>query len=185
MRMLLRNLGVSFMAAIPVGIIVGILLRAFMFLIARRYQHLASGFHWEAMLLIAAVGVGHTLACALVYTLVRNRLPKSLPLQAAAFGFADMVLFGGPFLLSNPSGELFGPQAALGIPLFASLFVIQGALLVSFAAAIGKWTEAKRAKRNRIAFAVGIVMAIPALVALGGIVSEIVTETIPEIRNMW
>ncbi|WP_123042606.1 hypothetical protein [Cohnella candidum] len=181
----LRVLGSALTAALPTGILFGILLRLNMRIIALARPEMASGFHWSSTLMIIMVGTGMTLASAIVYAIIGSRLPVRQVRRAAAYGAVNLLLFGAPFLLSNPSGELFGSQAAFGVPLFAAGFFLQGMAIAAFAGKVERWANSRQSGRFRLLQAAGIVLAIPALVMLGAIVYEYYTEMLPALRQLW
>lgn len=178
-----RKFGVSFAAAIATGLVWGILLRVVMKIIALAHPELSSGFHWEATMFIALVGVGFILANSVIFTLVERLLPAGRLAKGSVYGLLNLVVYGIPFFLSNPGGELFGPQAYVGVPLFSLLFVGGGIALAGCVRFIDDWVEARREKRLRFTYASFICLCIPAGAILFGVVSEIVTDVIPEIRN--
>ncbi|QMV42803.1 hypothetical protein [Cohnella cholangitidis] len=178
-----EKFGVSFAAAIVTGLLFGLLLRVVMKIIALAHPELSSGFHWEGTLFIALIGVGFTLANSVFYALVERFLPGKWLAKGFLFGVLVLAVYGIPFFLSNPGGELFGPQAYIGVPLFSLVFVAGGITLARCVRFIGKWVNDRRERRIRFAYACFILLGIPACVLMVGIAVEMVTEVIPEIRN--
>ncbi|HZG58337.1 hypothetical protein [Paenibacillus sp.] len=181
-----ENAGIALAAAVPAGLLMGVILRVNMSIIAVAYPHLATGFHWiSTLMIILGPGLGVTLTNAVIFSLLHNRLPRERRAKAIAYALFTLIVYGTPFLLSNPGGELFGPQAVLGVPLFALAYAFNGASLSWFADGLKDWVRANPMKRTRFAYTSCILLSVPALAMLGGIVFEIFTEMIPEIRNNW
>jgi len=178
--------GISLAAAVPAGLLTGILLRIDMALIAIAYPKLATGFHWTSTLfIILGPGLGATLTNAVIFSLLRRWLPVNRRSLVTVYAMFTLLAYGGPLLLSNPGGELFGPQAVLGVPLFALTYAANGAMLAWFADLLKDWVQADPTRRTRFAYMSCILFSVPALAMLGGIVFEMITETIPEIRRNW
>lgn len=72
-----RNLGISFMAAVFSGIIIGLLLRLVMGIIAIFFPHLSSGFTLSGTLLLVILGIAVTLANSIVYTVIFQKSRKT------------------------------------------------------------------------------------------------------------
>ncbi len=181
----LRKFGTSFAAAMITGVILGFMLRGVMRFIAMANPELSSGFHWEATLLIALIGVAFTLANSVIYTVVERLLPRRRAVKGFVYGFINLVVYGIPFLLSNPGGELFGPQVYVGVLLFSLVFVIGGVMLAWFVDLVERWVDNNRIKRLKFAYASFICLCLPACIAFIGILFEMVTKIIPEIGNQW
>lgn len=181
----LRKFGVSFAAAIVTGLFFGFLLRVVMKIIALAHPELSSGFHWEATLSIALLGVGFTLANSVIFALVERLLPASWLAKGFSYGVLNLIVYGIPFFLSNPGGELFGSQAYVGVPLFSLVFVGGGIALAGCIRLIDEWVDVERERRIRFAYASFICLSVPACVILVGVAAEMATEIVPEIRNQW
>ncbi len=167
------------------GLLFGVLLRVVMGIIALAYPEMASGFHWEALLMLTVLGMLFTLGNSLVFTCAMPVLPDGWAMRGLSYGVANTAVIGIPFFLSNPGGELFGPQAYLGIALFTLLFVWGGVSLSWTVDKLERWVAVGRASRIRLAYASFIVLIVPAFIVLFQIGREMLTEIIPEIRNQW
>lgn len=181
----MSRFGISFAAAIGSGLLFGVLLRVVMGVIALAFPEMASGFHWEALLMLTVLGMLFTLGNSLIFTCAMAILPDGWAPRGLVYGVANAVVIGVPFFLSNPGGELFGPQAYLGITLFTLLFVWGGVSLSWAVDRVERWVAVGRIGRIRLAYASFIVLIVPAFIVLFGVGREMVTEIIPEIRNNW
>lgn len=184
---ILRNFGISFLAAVPVGIIFGLLLRLVMGIIAFFFPHMASGFHLSGTLLLVILGIAATLANSIIYTLVFQTSRKNWVRKGFYYGLVSLILYGIPLFLSNPNNELFGSQAPLGIGLFSALFFI-GALLLAFSVEhFTHWMDGSKG-RQKLAYVSFTILFIPASAMLVNIFLEIFNEILPKINDnlsMW
>ncbi|WP_027086166.1 hypothetical protein [Cohnella panacarvi] len=181
----MRRFGISFAAALLSGLLFGVLLRVVMGIIALAYPEMASGFHWEALLMLTVLGMLFTLGNSLIFTCVMPVLPDRWATRGLSYGVANAAVIGTPFFLSNPGGELFGPQAFLGVSLFTLLFVWGGVSLSWTVDKLERWVAVGRIGRTRFTYASFIVLIVPAIIILFNIGREMFTEIIPEIRNHW
>ncbi|MBO9597930.1 MAG: hypothetical protein J7559_08960 [Cohnella sp.] len=181
----MSRIGVVFAAALLSGLLFGVLLRVVMGIIALAFPELASGFHWEALLMLTVVGMLFTLGNSLIFAIVMFVLPSGWATRGLIYGVANACVIGIPFFLSNPGGELFGPQATLGIALFTLLFVWGGVSLSWTVDKLERWVAVGRLGRIRLAHASFIVLIIPAFIVLFEVGREMLTEIFPEIRNNW
>lgn len=177
--------GISFAAALLSGLLFGVLLRVVMGIIALAYPEMASGFHWEALLMLTVLGMLFMLGNSLIFTFVMTILPGGWATRGLIYGIANTAVIGVPFFLSNPGGELFGPQAYLGISMFTLLFVWGGVSLSWTVDRLERWVAVGRIGRIRLTYASFAVLIVPAFIVLFGIGREMITEVIPEIRNNW
>lgn len=177
---LVRNFGISFIAAVFAGGIFGLLLRLVMGIIAIFFPQLASGFTLGGTLLLVILGIAVTLANSIVYTLIFQKSRKSWVSKGFYFGLLSLLIYGTPLFLSNPNNELFGPQAPLGISLFSVLFFIGALILVYFIDKITQWADQSngRLKLTYVCFAI---LVVPAIVMLINIIAEIFYEMLPSI----
>lgn len=181
----MSRFGVSFAAALLSGLLFGVLLRVVMGIIAIAYPEMASGFHWEALLMLTVLGMLFTLGNSLIFTCVMPILPNGWAARGLSYGVANAAVIGIPFFLSNPGGELFGPQAFLGVTLFTLLFIWGGVSLSWTVDKLERWVAVGRIGRIRLTYASFIVLIVPAIIILFNIGREMFTEIIPEIRNHW
>ncbi len=181
----MSRIGIIFAAALLSGLLFGVLLRVVMGIIALAFPELASGFHWEALLMLTVVGMVFTLGNSLIFAIVMSILPGGWATRGLIYGVANTCVIGIPFFLSNPGGELFGPQAFLGVSLFTLLFVWGGVSLSWTVDKLERWVAVGQLGRIRLAYVSFIVLVIPAFIVLFEIGREMFTEIIPEIRNHW
>ena len=181
----MSRFGISFAAALLSGLLFGVLLRVVMGIIALAFPEMASGFHWNALLMLALLGMLFTLGNSFIFICAKSILPNGWMQRGLVYGVAIAIVIGTPFFLSNPGGELFGPQAYLGVTLFTLLFVWGGVSLSWTVDRVERWVAANRNGRIRFAYASFVLLIVPAFIVLFGIGEEMVTEIIPEIRNNW
>ena len=181
----MSKVGIAFAAAIPAGIVFGLLLRVVMGIIAFGFPEFSTGFHWSALLLLTILGTLVLLGNSLIYALVRRWLPRYWAGSGLVYGTICAIVYGTPFYLSNPGGELFGPQAFLGISLFTLLFIWGGFSLAWSIDVLERWVGSGQRMRIRLANVSFVILVLPALGILFALGHEIVTEMIPEIRSNW
>jgi hypothetical protein len=130
--------------------------------------------------LVAFAGVANGLIGGLVYAALR---PSLAPLgRRGAVGFGVLLLAALGFVVitpENPDFRRFGP-AAVNIAIFAAIYVLFGALLVSLHAALDRFTPGRPSARptgiGGIALAIAVGLA--GLLSLFVIMSLVVTTAL-------
>jgi len=178
------SLGAVLLSALLTGFVGGIALRAAMRAVALVYPELLRGFTWGGTAFVVASGVLFGLANGLPYALARPALPSNPLRSGALYGAGALAVFGVPFFLSNPDGDLFGPQAPLSVALFGAIFVLGGLLMACAASGALRYLE-RRPRGRAWARGIGILLLVPAGATLTGVGYEMIFETIPAIRLNW
>jgi hypothetical protein len=124
---LLRLGAIGLVAGTMVGLLGGVASRLAMRLVA-----LAGGvapvLTGEGTLLVLLTGLFYAITGAVLFLVLRPRLPGTEAGKAFTFGLIVLVAFGPAFFIADQAGEL-GVSPSVGIAAFSALFVVGGTLI--------------------------------------------------------